>query len=525
MQVTTAPAADSRIQLASAAQSLRGIAVGQKVEAVVTQTARAGELVTLQLADRQIQIRAEVALTQGQTLLLERLPPSAPAPLKLLSVTPAPVATPSFTLQPGSQVAVEVIQLLARENLLVRLNSILPNLPAQLEVDISQLPAAQRDIRPGDKLLLEVLRLQPLSVAVRPAPDIDINQLQRQLLPQIITPPAKLAGLLTPVTDSPVQRQIQPAIQQLLQALPSPQALQNPQQLQQAIQQSGVFLEQQLARQAPVSQDFKANLLTLATALKAALQTPANSAGNINQLPVEVRQHLVQLLSQPQHLQQLPAQIPSLLSTAGKTPTQLIMQLLSSQTSLPFLQAAQTLPPMAATVASQQVPAQFAELARLQLLLREVEGTLARVQLNQLSMLREPDTTNPTTSQLWLTDVPVRDKQQLQWLQLQVERRQNGADQADEMADNWQVTLNLETISLGQLQAAISLQDTRVQVILTATSATTLALLEQDLDWLHDKLAALDLNVTQCRCRLGKVDWLSPVENDDRREALLDISV
>ena len=123
MQVTTAPAADSRIQLASAAQSLRGIAVGQKVKAVVTQTARAGELVTLQLADRQIQIRAEVALTQGQTLLLERLPPSAPAPLKLLSVTPAPVATPSFTLQPGSQVAVEVIQLLARENLLVRLNS------------------------------------------------------------------------------------------------------------------------------------------------------------------------------------------------------------------------------------------------------------------------------------------------------------------------------------------------------------------------------------------------------------------
>ena len=157
MQVTTAPAAESRIQLASSTQSLRGIAVGQKVEAVVMQTARAGELVTLQLADRQIQIRAEVPLTQGQTLMLERLPPSAPAALKLLTLTPAPVAAPAFSLQPGSQVAVEVIQLLARENLLVRLNSALPNLPAQLEVDISQLPAAQRDIRPGDKLLLEVV--------------------------------------------------------------------------------------------------------------------------------------------------------------------------------------------------------------------------------------------------------------------------------------------------------------------------------------------------------------------------------
>ncbi|MEX0614590.1 MAG: hypothetical protein WD177_01670, partial [Methylophaga sp.] len=259
MQVTTAPAADNSVQLAGTAQSLRGIAVGQKIEAVVTQNAPAGQLVTLQLADRQIQIRAEVALTQGQTLMLERLPVSAPAPLKLLSLTTpaAPTVTAeTLNLKPGTQIPVEVFKLLAQQNLLVKLNTTLPSLPAQIEVDISQLSAAQR-IRPGDNLLLEVLKLQPLSVAIRAAPDIDINQLQRQLLPQLLTPPAKLTGLLSQVADNTLQRQILPAVNQLLQAVPQPQALQNAEQLQQAIRQSGVFLEQQLASKQPVGQDFK----------------------------------------------------------------------------------------------------------------------------------------------------------------------------------------------------------------------------------------------------------------------------
>ncbi len=526
MQVTTAPAADNSVQLAGTAQSLRGIAVGQKIEAVVTQAAPAGQLVTLQLADRQIQIRAEVALTQGQTLTLERLPVNAPAPLKLLSLVTQ--ATPSVTadtlnLKPGIQVPVEVIKLLAQQNLLIKLNTTLPNLPAQMEVDISQLNTAQRTFRPGDNLLLEVLKLQPLSVAIRAIPEIDINQLQRQLLPQLLTPPAKLAGLVSQIADNNLQRQILPAVNQLLQAVPQPQALQNAEQLQQSIRQSGVFLEQQLANKLPVNQDFKANLLTLAAALKTALQSSDITAGKINQLPAEVRQQLVQLLSQPQHLQQLPAQIPGLLSSAGKTPTQLILQLLTGQTLLAPLQSAQTLPPMT-TMQNQPIPAQFAELARLQLLLREVESTLARVQLNQLSMLREPDV-NSQTSQVWLTDVPVRDKQQLQWLQLQIERQKNAAGDSEEGDDHWQVTLNLETLSLGQLQAAINLQNSQVQVILTAQSAATLSLLEEDLGWLHEKLAALDLNVTQCRCRLGKVDWLTPVDKTNQRDALLDISV
>ena len=78
---------------------------------------------------------------------------------------------------------------------------------------------------------------------------------------------------------------------------------------------------------------------------------------------------------------------------------------------------------------------------------------------------------------------------------------------------------------MGQLQAAISLQKNQVQVILTAELAATVDLLEQGLDWLQEKLAVLALDVTQCRCRLGKVDWLSPVNGNGKSDALLDISV
>lgn len=537
MQVTIAPAADNKIQLAEPAQILRGISVGQQVEAVVTQNAQAGQLVTLQLADRQIQIRAEIALTQGQTLVLERLSSSESAALKLLSLLPAPaLEMPPVALKPGVQVPVEVMKILAQQNVLVKLLTPLPNMPSEVEVDISQLPVAQRNIRAGDNLVMEVLRLQPLSIALKTPPPVDVPALQRQLLPQVITPPAKLLGLMTPVTEPNLQRLVQPAMTQLLQAVPPVQVVQTPEGLQQAVRQSGVFLESQIAAQAPLVRDLKANLLTLAAALKTALQTPnvANlTSSQVNQLPEVVRQNLVAILSQPQGLQQLPGQVPSLLTSVGKTPTQLIMQLLAGQTTLSPLpqqssltQPAQTLPPVI-TPPNQAVPNQVAELARLQLLLREVESTLARVQLNQLSMLRDVDTNSPTvqTNQLWLTDLPVRDKQQLQWLQLQVERQGNNEKSHAEGDDHWQVTLNLDTLTLGKLQAAISLQSNSVQVILTADSKETVKLLEEDLDWLYDKLAALDLTVGQCRCRLGEVEWLTPVPNDEQNQALLDISV
>ncbi|WP_292751715.1 flagellar hook-length control protein FliK, partial [Methylophaga sp. UBA4204] len=167
-----------------------------------------------------------------------------------------------------------------------------------------------------------------------------------------------------------------------------------------------------------------------------------------------------------------------------------------------------------------QFQAGVTELARLQVLLREVETALARVQMNQLNMVREAD--SPTQQQVWLMDVPLRDKQQLQWMQLQFQQG-NKQNQQDE--EQWQVTLNLETQNLGKLRASIGLQSSVVSVALTAEDPKAVALLEENIDLLREKLAALDLQVQKLSCHCAPVEWLTPLTQTATSDALLDISV
>jgi len=52
----------------------------------------------------------------------------------------------------------------------------------------------------------------------------------------------------------------------------------------------------------------------------------------------------------------------------------------------------------------------------LQGLLKEVESLHARVQLNQFSMLKEPDTPGAPIAS-WLIDLPIKDKQGIDFIQ------------------------------------------------------------------------------------------------------------
>ncbi|WP_292362783.1 flagellar hook-length control protein FliK, partial [Methylophaga sp. UBA1464] len=239
----------------------------------------------------------------------------------------------------------------------------------------------------------------------------------------------------------------------------------------------------------------------------------------------EIRNALINLLNQPSALQQLPSHITNALMASGQTPAQLLTMLLAGQglagNTSPNVQ---NLNLQNISVQQSTQNAQFQagvnELARLQVLLREVETAIARVQMNQLNMVREAD--NPAQPQVWLMDVPLRDKQQLQWMQLQLQR---GTKQDEQDAEQWQVTLNLETQNLGKLRASIALQTNNVSVSLTAEDPEAVALLEDNIGLLRDKLSALDLQVQRLSCHCAPVEWLSPVAQTDSSDALLDISV
>lgn len=499
------------------------LTAGPIAQAVVVSTGKAGENVDIQLAGKVFTIQAGIDLQRGQTIELQRTDAGDKLALKILSVTTAqPVLT---DLRPGQTLLAEVIKILPQQSILMALQQT-GKLPVPLELDISRLSSS---FKPGQQLLVQILSSSPLNVSLQnPILNVaeTLNSQQRRLLPLVLAQPPQLQNVINALPELKSMVPVQNAVSQMWQNIRELQSVQQPASLQQAIQQSGVFLERQLMQPNPqVSGDFKANLLKLAAALEGQIRQTANGQINAQNLPVEIRNALINLLNQSSALQQLPSHITNALLANGQTPAQLLTMLLAGQTTVGTMtNSQQTL--TAQNIATQQIAqnaqlqAGVTDLARLQVLLREVETAIARVQLNQLTMVREAD--NPTQPQVWLMDVPLRDKQQLHWMQLQL---QKGAKQDSDADEQWQVTLNLETQNLGKLRASIGLQATMVSVSLTAEDPKAVALLEENIDILHQKLSALNLQVRQLSCHCAPVEWLTPVSPSSQSDALLDISV
>lgn len=496
---------------------------GQVAQAVVMSSGKAGENVEIQLAGKQVTIQTAVDLQRGQTIELQRTDQADKVALRLLSVTS--VQPTVSDLRPGQTLLAEVVKLLPQQVMLLNLQQA-GKLPFTMELDTSRLNAS---FKPGQQLLLQILSQTPLSVAlqdVKTALSENLLTQQRRLLPLALAQPSQLQNVIKALPELKSMVPVQYAVTHLWQQIRDIQSVQQPANLQQAIQQSGMFLERHLLQSDPsIHTDFKANLLKLAAALEGQIRQTANGQINLQNLPTEIRNALVSLLNQPAALQSLPSHISNALLASGQTPAQLLTMLLAGQSGTTVSSAAsQTL--LTPNSANQQVvpnatlQAGAVELARLQGLLREVETTLARVQLNQLTMVRDVD--NPAQPQVWLMDVPLRDKQQLQWMQLQMERK---AGQHAENEEQWQVTLNLETQNLGRLRASITLQSPGVSVSLTAEDPVAVGLLEEHIDLLREKLVSLDLQVQQLSCHCAPVKWLPAVLQTEVKEALVDISV
>jgi flagellar hook-length control protein FliK len=162
------------------------------------------------------------------------------------------------------------------------------------------------------------------------------------------------------------------------------------------------------------------------------------------------------------------------------------------------------------------------EVALLKELLKEAEATHARVQLNQVSMLKDPESVS--TPNLWLFDVPVKDKERIELLQVRVEQHKHNAEELE--GDIWEVQLRLDTEQLGPLQAMISLHEQDVKVQLTAQWPDTASLLEVSIDELTNNLSGLGVTVSHMDCQCGEVAPVShQLVSNDIPKGLLDISV
>ncbi len=235
-------------------------------------------------------------------------------------------------------------------------------------------------------------------------------------------------------------------------------------------------------------------------------------------------------------MSKLPAQIQTALASIGKTPSQLLSVLLSGFASAAGTEAEAKTQAQTQTATQTQIANQAAiaanksavqskvlasELLVLRELLREVEGVHAKLQFNQLAMLKDPD--SPTAPNVWLMDLPLKDKDRLEMLQLHIEQY---VKKSDEEEDTWNVQLTLDTYNLGPLQATINMCGQDVKVMLCAEWQESAQLLEDNMGILNADLAKLDVNISHLSCRCGEVAPTTvSASNFYQSDSLVDISV
>lgn len=545
---------------------LAGLSVGQRLDAIVVTPAVAAEIVKLQVTDDIMEIRTPVPLKQGQMVQLEIVKNGGKLMLQLVLPTQADVyktATrePPLPLKIGQNIAVEVVKVLADNRLLVTTKDVIKTnsnpatvaskptktielVPKHFDIDITQLNKA---FKIGDKLALEVVTVKPLTIQVKhqvsQREQVIIDRL-RHLLPQQTLTQPNLKTVARAQQNPQFPESVQQHVRQLLQHVIDKPVLMEPKAFKQALQNSGVFMEKQLLTTPTAhQQDFKANLLRLVSAIESVINTSQQTSAttkklDVRALPNDVRQALIAVTKTSSDVTKLPAQVQAALTTTGRTPTQLLASLLSTTSSASALTGTTSALPSTAeqlallsqgsklTAALEQMTAKpkamLAEITVLRELLREVEGVHNKLQFNQLAMLKDPE--SPSAPTVWLIDMPLKDKGQLEMLQLRIE--QHHQQQYNDDEDTWSVQLTLDTQNLGPLQASITMHADDVKVILRAERPASAELLEANIDLLNHGLNRLGVNVSSISCHCGAVNQVTAIEPYiSQSTSLVDISV
>lgn len=511
---------------------LADLVIGQRLEAVVMASVAASEMVSIKVADSLLDIRSPTALQAGQKIQLELVMENGKPVLKLVSPNVNVAELPS--LKPGQQLAVEVIKVLAENRVLVQAvmtkgnavqSQLAPLQQQRFDIDLSQL--AQRH-KIGDKLMMNIVAVNPLNIQLRPESpqsreQIILERIQ-QLLPQQSINPT-LDKVINSFHKQEFPELIQKAVQQLFHHTLDKSQLTQPQAFKQALSSSGSLMENKLLNQPNQStQDFKANVLKV---LKSVETVILDVKGQTSE----------------KAMNKLPAQVQAALTANGKTPIQLINVLLSGK-SLPTLLSGTNNPMLIPAVTSQQqatsliqllnkplIPLEKTvkghvtmDLVELMRLFKEVEGVHNKLQLNQLNMLKEPESSSTVAS--WLFDIPIKDKQALDLLHVHIEQQRKQSEAEDE--DVWNVKLRLDTQNLGPVQATVTLHNEDVKIVIRAERKESAQLLDDHLTILTDAIADLGVSISHSSCSCGVVDKSIAVGQEHYQSttsSLLDVSV
>jgi hypothetical protein len=472
---------------------------GQLVTATIL-TPQSGGQANISIQGALIQAQTTLPLSPGQQLQLEVTKVAQQALLRVVPQDPkqpsAQILLPASNPQLGQWKSGQIIQ--ARVDPSPQQGQMALDLAGLKVVAKNQLPPPLA--QPGQALKLEVVHpgapaaLKVLKIQA-PAPNspVLVHQAVRAELPkQMPLPPllANLTAVTTPQTPvakptqnlPPLPQPVVDLARRIVAELPTRETIRSPEGLRQAIQQSGVFLEPLLARYVQQRQMG---------------QTPTQP------VPTPTGDTKAALLSLLASLFTLTKVQPKTASTpTGQTAQSATTPAAPhSQPSLPPLPH---LPPQPQARAAATLTAHMTTQQALLELMRQTEGGLARIHLNQLASQPQED----DNRRIWVTELPVRQGEQQDVIQLRIEEETDGGDK--KRPKQWSVTLAMDLDKLGPVRIRVSLLDGQVSASFWAEETRTTRLFQDHLQQLKEQLSQSGLKVGNLSANQGQGPTTSP---------------
>lgn len=323
-----------------------------------------------------------------------------------------------------------------------------------------------------------------------------IDQAIRQTLPQQ-QPIRALIPLVLSALKQPqaLPKPLVESLNQLVRQLPTPDQMQHPQPLKQAMLNSGLFLESRLAGQ---QQAARPDTSTARTSPQGAAPGTQESAKEL--LNRDTKALIERILPQLQKLTgekdnpppNTPSTpVPHTYGPAGELSVSINMTGAAGH-HRPHSRNGQ--------------PQQSVDVL-LRQLSRQLMASLARTQLNQLDSLsnRQAISNDPQSPvNTWHLEIPILNGNRIDNLELQIEQRQSDADDQDgERKTAWSVMLNFDLHQLGKMQVQLIIIEKTVSAIVWSQLEPTHQQVRQHLQGLRADLEKVGVTVKKVECQLG----------------------
>jgi hypothetical protein len=365
---------------------------------------------------------------------------------------------------------------------------------------LKMMAESQTALRQGEQLLLQVIgkdqKQRPRLQILKPEIGFIQNQLratlpQQQNVSQLLANLAKLSSM--------PDQQLAAIGKGFVDAIAGRAQSSDPDGLRQAILQSGLFLENQLAKgQAPAG-DLKRALLKLSQQISQQLASdPKNSGSDFPPAKTEGKSPPLAREYSPQSRLS-----PSLNGAHATTPK------LSSQSypQSPVTKPSGTELPGELRPQGRQLPTlrqADSNTDILQQVLRDVRGTIARQESHQLQHLQQSDKSQAQ----YMIELPVRSNDGIDVWQLHFGKfeqkhkdQQNLQEQtaAEKPQHNWTVTLSFDLPGLGPIKAQVT-QTPDINIRFSADNSATTALIESQRHQLEQSLESQGVSTQSIQC-------------------------